>query len=111
MRIVFLALIFWGITAHTQTNIWDENPNDSQIELDSLLTVLPKSIDKERLTLLNKIAQGYWFINPDKTIEYATLALQLSQEFNDKKQEGFAYINLCQGYLVNDLYDKFIDCS
>ena len=44
--------------------------------------------------------------NPDKTIEYASEALQLSLEFEDKSQEGLALINLCQSYLFNDLYDK-----
>lgn len=106
MKLVFLILVFSGLTTYSQTNIWDENPNDSQVELDSLLIILPESIGKERLPLLNKIAEVYWFINPNKTIEYATEALQLSKEFADREQEGYALINLCQGYLVNNLYDK-----
>ena len=103
---LLIPLFVIGLVSYSQTNIWDENPNKSQFELDSLVIGLPKSTGKERLYLLNKIAKEYWFINPDKTIEYGTEALQLSQEFNDKEQEGFAFINLCQGYLVSDLYDK-----
>ncbi len=106
MRPVFLILIFIGFATHAQTNIWDENPNDSQIELDSLLTILPYSTGKDKIPLLNRVAEIYWSINPDKTIEYANEALQLSLEFNDKSQEGLALINLCQGYLFNDFYDK-----
>ena len=106
IKITFFAFVFISFSAHTQTNIWDENPSDSQLELDSLLTVLPKIEGRKKTPLLNRIAEIYWSVNPDKTIEYASEALQLSLEFEDKSQEGLALINLCQGYLFNDLYDK-----
>ncbi|MBA6152891.1 tetratricopeptide repeat protein [Gelidibacter maritimus] len=99
----FICLCF---TTQAQTNIWDENPADSQVELDSLLTVLPTVNRADKTPLLNRIAEIFWSINPDKTIEYASEALQLSKEFNQKEQEGLALINLCQGYLFNDIYDK-----
>ncbi|WP_034041712.1 tetratricopeptide repeat protein [Wocania ichthyoenteri] len=106
MKLTFFILVFIGLTMHCQTNIWDENPSDSQIELDSLLTILPYSRGKDKIPLLNRVAEIYWSINSNKTIEYANEALQLAQEFNDKNQEGLALINLCQGYLFNDFYDK-----
>lgn len=99
----FIVLCF---TTQGQTNIWDENPANSQQELDSLLTVLPTLKRTDKTPLLNRIAEIYWAINPDKTIEYASEALQLSKEFKSKEQEGLALINLCQGYLFNDIYDK-----
>ncbi|WP_163514752.1 tetratricopeptide repeat protein [Gelidibacter japonicus] len=99
----FICICF---TTQAQTNIWDENPADSQVELDSLLTILPTVNRVKKTPLLNRIAEIYWSINPDKTIEYASEALQLSKEFNQKEQEGLALINLCQGYLFNDIYDK-----
>ncbi|MBA6154817.1 tetratricopeptide repeat protein [Gelidibacter maritimus] len=105
-HLIIFAFICTCHSVQAQTNIWDENPADSQIELDSLLTVLPtlKRIDKA--PLLNRIAEIYWAINPDKTIDYASEALQLSKEFKLKVQEGLSLINLCQGYLFNDIYDK-----
>lgn len=106
MKQWFLILVLICSSVHAQKNIWDENPYDSQLELDSLLVVLPKVIREERIPLLNRIAEIYWIINPDRTIEYATEALQLSLEFKNKSQEGYALINLCQGYLFNDIYDK-----
>lgn len=106
MKQWFLILFLIGGSAYAQKNIWDENPHDSQLELDSLLVVLPKMMNEERIPLLNRVAEIYWIINPDRTIEYATEALQLSLEFDNKSQEGFALINLCQGYLFNDIYDK-----
>lgn len=104
--VLFLALIGICLTTQSQTNIWDENPTDSQHELDSLLTILPTSKRVEKTPILNRIAEIYWSIDPDKTIEYASEALQYSIEFKDKDQEGLALINLCQGYLFNDIYDK-----
>lgn len=99
----FISLCF---ITQAQTNIWDENPADSQAELDSLLTILPTVNRVKKTPILNRIAEIYWSINPDKTIEYASEALQYSKEFNQKEQEGLALINLCQGYLFNDIYDK-----
>ncbi len=103
---ILYILVFICCTVQSQTNIWDENPSDSQMELDSLLTILPYSTGRDKMPLLNRVAEIYWSINPNKTIDYANEALQLSREFNDKKQEGLALINLCQGYLFNDFYDK-----
>ena len=106
INLIFIILVFIGFPAHSQTNIWDENPNDSQKELDSILTILPYSTGKDKLPLLNRVAEIYWAINPNKTIEYANEALQLSKKFNNKSQEGLALINLCQGYLFNDFYNE-----
>jgi len=105
-KLCLLPLLFVGINVHSQINIWDENPHDSQIELDSLIIVLPNAEGKKRIPLLNRIAEIYWSVNPNKTIKYANEALELSLEFKDKSQEGLALINLCQGYLLNDSYDK-----
>ncbi len=106
MKQWLLFLILISSSAYSQKNIWDENPNDSQLELDSLLVVLPKMVNQDRIPLLNRIAEIYWVINPDRTIGFATEALQLSLECGNKKQEGYALINLCQGYLFNNIYDK-----
>lgn len=104
--LILITLISLSFTTQSQTNIWDENPSASQFELDSLLTVLPTSKRTNKAPLLNRIAEINWAIDPNKTIAYGSEALQLSIEFNDKSQEGLALINLCQGYLFNDIYDK-----
>ena len=106
IKYFFIISICIGGNAHAQTNIWDENPSDSRIEMDSLLNILPYSTGKDKIPLLNRVAEIYWSINPNKTIEYANEALLLSQKFNDKRQEGLALINLCQGYLFNDFYNE-----
>ncbi|TDU39377.1 tetratricopeptide repeat protein [Gelidibacter sediminis] len=103
---ILITFICIGLTSQSQTNIWDENPADSQIELDSLLILLPTSERAQKIPLLNRIAEIYWSIDPDKTIQYASEALQLSKQYGTKEQEGLALINLCQGYLFNDIFDK-----
>ncbi|MBC5837824.1 tetratricopeptide repeat protein [Flavobacterium muglaense] len=105
-HLLLISFIFICFTAQSQKNIWDENPSDSQVELDSLLTILPKSIGEKKLSLLNRIAEIYWVIDPNKTMKYGSEALRLSIEFKNKDQEGLALINLCQGYLFNNIYDK-----
>ncbi|UFH34500.1 tetratricopeptide repeat protein [Flavobacterium acetivorans] len=105
-HLLLISFIFVCFTAQSQKNIWDENPSDSQVELDSLLKILPKSIGEKKLSLLNRIAEIYWVIDPNKTIKYGSEALRLSIELENKNQEGLALINLCQGYLFNNIYDK-----
>ncbi len=39
-------------------------------------------------------------------MKYGSEALLLSIELKNKDQEGLALINLCQGYLFNNIYDK-----
>lgn len=106
IKLIFIILLLTGFNMRSQTNIWDENPSDSQTELDSLLAILPYTDGKEKTPLLNRVAEIYWSIDPNKTIEYANDALRLSRKSDDKNQEGLALINLCQGYLFNDYYDK-----
>lgn len=105
-HLLLISFIFICFTAQSQKNIWDENPSDSQVELDSLLTILPTSKGEEKMSLLNRIAEIYWAIDPNKTLKYGSEALRLSIEFKNKDQEGLALINLCQGYLFNNIYDK-----
>ena len=105
-HLLLISFIFICFTAKSQKNIWDENPSDSQVELDSLLTILPPAKGEKKLSLLNRIAEIYWAIDPNKTLKYGSEALRLSIEFKNKDQEGLALINLCQGYLFNNIYDK-----
>ena len=54
---IVALLILFGINSQSQTNIWDENPSDSQFELDSLLTVLPTISKAKKPAMLNRIAE------------------------------------------------------
>ena len=69
MKHWFLILVLISCSAYTQIYIWYENISDSQQEMDSLLTILPKTIGEERIPLLNRITEIYWLISRDKTFE------------------------------------------
>lgn len=64
---------------------------------------------EEKLKNLNLLAEAYWEINADKTILFGMEALALAEELNQAKEEGYALLNICQGYLVNDAYDQALD--
>jgi len=72
--------------------------SESQSKSDSLLAKLKISPDKEKATILNKLATESSPANPTKAIEYANNALNLSQKFKQKKEEAFAYRNLADSY-------------
>lgn len=106
--IIVLLLAFFS-QVQSQSNLWDEIPADSELVIDSLEVVLPQTNDESKVLLLNKLAELYWLVDPDYTIKYASEALQLSKNYENQAQEGLALINLCQGYLFNDLYDKALE--
>ncbi len=106
----FFSIIFGlSIPSKSQELIWDENPLNAERIIDSLESILPEHQDKERLVLLNRLAELYWLVDPDFTIKYGSEALQIAKQEKDLTAEGMALINLCQGYLFNDLYDKALD--
>lgn len=106
---MLMALPFWAQPTNAQQLIWDENPINAEIVIDSLETILPNQTGADRLALLNRLAELYWLVDPDFTIKYGSEALQIAKQEGDLSAEGMALINLCQGYLINDLYDKALD--
>lgn len=82
---------------------------NGQSSMDSLESLLPKVSATDKLEILNALAQAYWEIDPDKTIEFGLQALNLARKLEDKKNEGDALLNLCQGYLYNDVYDRALE--
>jgi len=109
LPVLILYICCLPFLAVSQKNLWDENPIFSEKIIDSLEVKLGGSAEKDRIIILNKLAEAYWLVDPDYTIKYASEALQLSRKYDDISSEGFALINLCQGYLFNDLYDKALD--
>ncbi len=99
-------LLFLGFNLSAQTLV------DKQYDvkfIDSLESRLKGADNPERLNLLNALAEAYWFNNPDLTLRHANEALILSENLNDEKAKGYAFINICQGYLLKDIYDKALE--
>lgn len=101
-------LIFCCAVILVNNNLYPQSLVDKQYDtrvIERLESELSDARGNERLILLNKVAESYWFHNPDMTINYADEALALSRRLDNKKAEGNALINLCQGYLLKDIYD------
>ncbi len=92
-----------------QSSMWDKPIISSRALIDSLEVLLPQMSSEERVKNLNLLAEAYWEVNADKTIEYGQQALTLARRLHDQKEEGYALLNICQGFLFNDAYDQALD--
>ena len=66
----------------------------SNSDIDSLLKVIEKVSEEESIESINKLASIYRSKSPKMCKEYAQKALELSQKYNDIKQEALAYNHL-----------------
>ncbi len=65
-------------------------------QIDSLEKQLNSTLGSERVALFNKLADSYLRLSVGKTIEYAYLALQLSQQNHDTIGEAWALYHLAR---------------
>lgn len=98
-----------GGPLYAQKSLWDRPVSNAQALIDSLEHKLPVMSKPAKLKNLNMLAEAYWELNPDKSVHYGMEALALADELNYPKEEGYALLNICQGYLVNDAYDQALD--
>lgn len=92
-----------------QTSMWDKPIISSRALIDSLEVRLPQMSNEEKVKNLNLLAEAYWEVNADKTIEFGQEALTLALRLHNPTEEGYALLNICQGYLFNDDYDQALD--
>lgn len=89
--------------------MWDKAVISSKALIDSLEMRLPHISNEEKVGCLNLLAEAYWQLDANQTILYGQEALTLARKFGMEKEEGFALLNICQGYLFNDSYDQALD--
>ena len=106
-KLIFYCAMFLAIENPLAQSLVDKQ-YDFRV-IDSLESELSGLKGSKRLILLNTLAEAYWFQNPDMTLKYAHEALLLSRGLGDEKSEGYALINMCQGYLLKDIYDKALE--
>jgi len=63
-------------------------------ELRQLEKKLPDLKGREKVELLNKLAEEYQLENPAKAMEYAKTALQISEQENDLDGQGYAHLQI-----------------
>ncbi len=66
---------------------------DNRVKIDSLETLLEQNsaLDKKRVDILNELGYEYWIINPNKSEEFGTQALEISKIL--PYEAGKAYAN------------------
>lgn len=69
----------------------------AQEQIEDLEKRLATVSEEDKAKLLNDLAKLYAYINPHKTIEYGEKALELSQKFNNKKEECRAILHIGTG--------------
>jgi signal transduction histidine kinase len=93
IKFIIVINLFFTISAHSQN-------------IDSLLTLLETSSEKEKLEILTEIIAYYENSSPEKTIEYSDILLETATELNEIKYIAIAYskkgkANFYLGELVN----------
>ena len=79
--ILFLFILYFSNVVNCQnTNV-----------IDSLLKNISNATGEEKVNMLNDLADSYLRTSPEKSIEYAKQAIQLSQQINYQKGIGDAY--------------------
>ena len=68
-------------------------------QIDSLTKEIKKAKGQSKIEIFNALSYQYSFIAPDKSIDFATKALELSKAMNDKRGQIKSYYNLGQTYM------------
>ncbi len=78
-------------------------------EVDSLKKALSQVTIEERIPILNTLATKYWYIDPDSSIFFASIALELAQTSKDKMHEAEAHHKLGGAYYFLSDYSKALE--
>jgi signal transduction histidine kinase/DNA-binding response OmpR family regulator len=73
---------------------------------DSLAALLQNAKDTTRVNLLNQLSAAYWYIDPQKTIQYASEAIELGEKLDFKKGIATGYNNTGIGYYQQNKYEE-----
>ncbi|MCD4796647.1 MAG: diguanylate cyclase [Candidatus Cloacimonetes bacterium] len=93
---ISLIILFFVIGLHSYSKI------------DSLESKLKNSVAEEKIKILNELSRSYWYILPEKSVEYGKIAYLNAIEFNDVNQEDIAYKNIATAYTILKNYDQSI---
>lgn len=76
---------------------------------DSLQALLQNAKDTTRVNLLNQLSAAYWYIDPQKTIQYASEAIELGEKLDFKKGITTGYNNTGVGYYQQNKYEEALE--
>ena len=88
-HVIVILILLLNLFVFSQNNIENE-----ETEINSLLKELKESNYDDKAKYLNKIANAYLDISYEEALIYANKALVISQDEEDYKEEANAYINI-----------------
>lgn len=86
--------------------IFFTNVSFSQINVDSLESLLPLKQGLEKASILNELSYSYWNSNPVKGMEYAKIAYEIASEKGSKKEMAKAIQNIGVSYWAEGEVDN-----
>ena len=85
------------------------NVSFSQINVDSLESILPLKQGLEKARILNNLSHSYWNSNPEKGLEYANAAYEIALKEGSKSDMAKAMQNLGINYWAEGESDKALE--
>ncbi|MCK4654413.1 MAG: GGDEF domain-containing protein [Candidatus Cloacimonetes bacterium] len=76
--------------------------------IDDLEKKLEIVVAEEKIKVLNELSEAYWYIQPEKSIDYGKRAVILAKKLKDTKQKDRAYNSIATAYAILRDYEKSI---
>jgi len=77
--------------------------------IDDLEKKLDTATGEEKIRILDELAQAYWGVSPDKSIEYGAQALDISEKASDLKNQATAQLNIGVAYIYLGKFDPALN--
>lgn len=91
-------IIYLNGTSHSQST-----------DIDSLRSVVPQKSGIEKVNFYNKISKAYWYINPDSSLKYSSLAMDEAKKMDHKAAISDAYNRIGNAYYLMTEREKALE--
>ncbi len=75
---------------------------------DSLIREMENTPESEHIAILNELASLYWTISFEKSLQYATQALEIAERLEDQRGIADSYNSIGVAYATLEIYDDAI---
>lgn len=75
---------------------------------DSLLQKINNTPESQQVELLNQLSKLYWTVSFEKSLQYATEALEIAERLEDQKGIAYSYNSIGVVYATLELYEDAI---
>ena len=89
-KMVFVLIIF----------IFSIKTYSNEKQIDSLLSLISKSPEKDQPNFYNELASKYWFQNPKESFSYSWKAYSIAKKLNNKRMEAASILTIGVTHIV-----------